>query len=72
MNKPTGLDISLNGGRPSFAIRKSTEVEDAIWRAVEEADIAGWTAEELKREFASAWKESKSRQLKYDMETLEK
>jgi len=47
-----------------------SRVEDAVWNAVEEAQAAGWTAKQLKSEFADAWDEYLKRQAKEDAETL--
>ncbi|NIV53547.1 MAG: hypothetical protein GWN53_17040 [Gammaproteobacteria bacterium] len=53
-------------------VTRPSSAEDAIWRAVEEAQCAGWTAKQFKREVAQAWKEQMERQAKWDADTLRK
>lgn len=66
--KPLGIKLTIDGG---MRVVHPSRVEDAVWNAVEEAQAAGWTAKQLKAEFANSWAEALKRQAKEDAETLE-
>jgi hypothetical protein len=46
--KPPGLTAA-------FQVVRSTPAEDAVWRAVQEAQLAGMTVEQFLREAREAW-----------------
>ena len=63
MTKPPGLRLELDReGDLSMRVIHSTPVEDAIWRAIEEAIPAGWTVERFRNECEEAWLEYKRRE----------
>ncbi len=72
MSKPLGVALGVSEDGPTMRVTRPSSAEDAIWRAVEEAQCAGWTAKQFKREVAQAWKEQMERQAKWDADTLRK
>lgn len=56
MSKPLGVSLTMGAdGLPCMSVVQSTPVEDAIYRAVEEAIDRGWSPEMFRREAATAW-----------------
>jgi hypothetical protein len=58
MSKPLGIDMILDPtGTPMYNVKKISRIEDAIWNAVEEAQLANWTPQQFIRETRQAWHE---------------
>jgi hypothetical protein len=69
--KPLGVNFGLNGrGQVALNVRKPSRTEDAVWNAVEEAHMEGWTPEQFLSEVRSAWDESRTRALKDELGRL--
>ena len=66
--KPSGIALTISGG---MRVTRPTKAEDLIWEAVQEAQAAGWTAKQLRIEFAEAWSESLKRQAAEDAKHFE-
>ena len=52
MSKPSGVQI---GADASLTVTRPTDVENAIWEAVQAARDAGWNVTQFRREAAEAW-----------------
>jgi hypothetical protein len=56
--KPLGVRFGIDAnGLPTVGVTRPSEVEDAVWKAVELAMENGWTPERFRREVAWAWAE---------------
>lgn len=64
MPKPHGATFGLYEGVPVIRVVTPSKVEDAVWDAVEEAILAGWSVERFRRECASAWEDALRERLK--------
>jgi hypothetical protein len=69
--RPLGIGIRVSGGSIGFAASRPSQVEDAVWEAVEAAIEAGWSPERFRSEVADAWKERLHDQARDAVKVLE-
>ena len=67
--KPLGLALTIDGG---MRVIHPTPVEDAIYEAVEEAQMHGWTVEQFRREAANCWDIYLTERLRLDAQAWKK
>ncbi len=73
MSKPHGLAITLdNSGNLGLKVRTPNRVEDLVWQAVQEAQLAGMTVKQFRLEVAEAWEHERKEQLKDEMKELDR
>lgn len=53
--KPNGIALGMGPNGPTMRVTMSDRVTDAIWKAVEDARLDGWTVERFRAECAEAW-----------------
>lgn len=68
--KPTGLGFKLTDNGIGFSVNRPSNVEDAVWEAVELAISAGWTPQQMRLEVADAWREKLRDEAKAAFEEL--
>jgi len=57
-------------GSIGFAVSTPSDVEDAVWEAVELAIQSGWTPQQFKNEITDAWREKLNDEAKYAVDVL--
>ncbi len=67
--KPSGIRIAAG---PSLRVTRSTLEEDAIWDAVQTAQLFDMTVDEFRRECAEAWAQGLRDKAKEDAEAWRK
>jgi hypothetical protein len=55
MSKPPGLAFRLHGNSIVMGVTRSSRAQDAVFRAVEEALLEGWSVEDFRREARECW-----------------
>jgi hypothetical protein len=67
MGKPLGLGIRISNGALCYGVTPIDRVADAIWDAVSDAQIAGWTAKQFIDEVKDAWEQARKEELKAEL-----
>lgn len=59
MGKPPGIALGLSGDGVHMGVTRSSEAEDKVWEAVEQALIENWTPDRFIREVREAWAQAR-------------
>ena len=70
MSKPLGLGLVFTDSGPRFLVQQPSDVEDAIWDAVQLAISHGWKPEAFRDEVADAWGQALRESAKYAQNVL--
>lgn len=68
--KPPGIRMTINGDGIKMGVTQPSSAEDAIWRAVQEALLHGYTPEQFRAEAAEAWAYELDQQKQHAREVL--
>ena len=69
--KSNGLRMNMSeSGQIGFTVNTPSNVEDAVWEAVELAIATGWTPEQFRNEVADAWRDRLSEDAKHAVNVL--
>ena len=55
MSKPPGVTLTMDHDGPRLSVTRSSAAEDAIWQAVQEAILRGWTPAQFIAEARESW-----------------